>query len=418
MIPHAPTFPPELCDMVIDYLYDNEPALEACSLVCRAWLQSTRYHLFHTVRTRESIEGRGASNLSRILSKRHAKGILPNIHELRILASDSAARTELRPPIYSPKVSTQDVVRLISQLPRLQTVEICGVVLDGRYCNRGKSVTPISLDTLRLDRICCRNNLVDDLLSILRPFSDIQHLEVKTIKSSYWYLEESETRVEETLNKVSQVLPPHLRVQTLVVRNCTLGCLLLCDIMRKTPSVQTLQRLDLRIECLGDITALGALIKATGANFRTLCLDISSLNWSADVFDWKKLNLTDCPSLEAIHGMYVGPKFFHNTSTSYLNLLCTVNPSSLSLLTFRFRVNNSLSDLKVVDWKRMEMVLSRFRKLEMVGLCVQDNRIPPQNEMVECWQLLKRLLPGRVQRGVLNFQYSSPVVATDHWVPL
>jgi hypothetical protein len=39
-------FPQELIERIIDDLYDDEPSLIHCSLVCRAWLPATRYHLF------------------------------------------------------------------------------------------------------------------------------------------------------------------------------------------------------------------------------------------------------------------------------------------------------------------------------------------------------------------------------------
>lgn len=39
----------ELWDMIIDHLWDHPGALASCSLVCRAWLPSTRLHLFRQV---------------------------------------------------------------------------------------------------------------------------------------------------------------------------------------------------------------------------------------------------------------------------------------------------------------------------------------------------------------------------------
>ncbi|KAJ7704024.1 hypothetical protein B0H17DRAFT_1326736 [Mycena rosella] len=39
-------FPQELIDRILDDLHDDEPSLVQCSLVCRAWLPTTRYHLF------------------------------------------------------------------------------------------------------------------------------------------------------------------------------------------------------------------------------------------------------------------------------------------------------------------------------------------------------------------------------------
>lgn len=49
--------PAELCDMIIDYLWDDPAGLAACSLTCRSWLPAARHHLFGTVRldTPESI---------------------------------------------------------------------------------------------------------------------------------------------------------------------------------------------------------------------------------------------------------------------------------------------------------------------------------------------------------------------------
>jgi hypothetical protein len=51
--------PPELHDRIIDHLHRDRRTLSACSLVCKAWQSSSRYHLFQnaaTVRvTRDNI---------------------------------------------------------------------------------------------------------------------------------------------------------------------------------------------------------------------------------------------------------------------------------------------------------------------------------------------------------------------------
>lgn len=39
--------PAEIRDIIIDYLRDDHRSLKACSLVCHAWLDSSRYHLFY-----------------------------------------------------------------------------------------------------------------------------------------------------------------------------------------------------------------------------------------------------------------------------------------------------------------------------------------------------------------------------------
>lgn len=43
------SLPLELFDNVIDFLHDDPATLEACSLVCREWVSSSRYHLFRLI---------------------------------------------------------------------------------------------------------------------------------------------------------------------------------------------------------------------------------------------------------------------------------------------------------------------------------------------------------------------------------
>ncbi|KAI0739047.1 hypothetical protein C8Q80DRAFT_226135 [Daedaleopsis nitida] len=43
------TIPLEICYSVIECLHSSKPELARCSLVCQAWLHSTRSHLFHTL---------------------------------------------------------------------------------------------------------------------------------------------------------------------------------------------------------------------------------------------------------------------------------------------------------------------------------------------------------------------------------
>jgi hypothetical protein len=44
-----PRLPAELTDVVIDFLHDDEDGLANCSLVCKAWLPATRYHIFENL---------------------------------------------------------------------------------------------------------------------------------------------------------------------------------------------------------------------------------------------------------------------------------------------------------------------------------------------------------------------------------
>lgn len=47
--PENPTHLPELVDLIVDCLSSEKAALKSCSLVGRAWLPRSRFHLFHTI---------------------------------------------------------------------------------------------------------------------------------------------------------------------------------------------------------------------------------------------------------------------------------------------------------------------------------------------------------------------------------
>ncbi|KZT07925.1 uncharacterized protein LAESUDRAFT_88674 [Laetiporus sulphureus 93-53] len=46
----SPRLPTEICDYILDYLWDDHKTLKVCSRVTREWLPRTRKHLFHSVR--------------------------------------------------------------------------------------------------------------------------------------------------------------------------------------------------------------------------------------------------------------------------------------------------------------------------------------------------------------------------------
>ncbi|KIY62879.1 hypothetical protein CYLTODRAFT_360842, partial [Cylindrobasidium torrendii FP15055 ss-10] len=41
--------PPEICDIIIDFLHDDKPTLAACSVVAPSWTSAARYHLWRAV---------------------------------------------------------------------------------------------------------------------------------------------------------------------------------------------------------------------------------------------------------------------------------------------------------------------------------------------------------------------------------
>ncbi|KAK0443111.1 uncharacterized protein EV420DRAFT_1726542 [Desarmillaria tabescens] len=71
--------PTELCNLVIDHLHDSKPSLLACSLVCRARVPESRFHLFHKVRL-----FRDTDLFFQLLESPHATLASAHIHELDV----------------------------------------------------------------------------------------------------------------------------------------------------------------------------------------------------------------------------------------------------------------------------------------------------------------------------------------------
>lgn len=52
----APILPPELCDGIIDCLFDDRRSLKQTALTCRSWLPRSRKHLFESVKLMNDAE--------------------------------------------------------------------------------------------------------------------------------------------------------------------------------------------------------------------------------------------------------------------------------------------------------------------------------------------------------------------------
>jgi hypothetical protein len=74
--------PLELIDNIVDYLSDSPSDLRTCALVCRAWVASSRLHLFHSISIypgRRSVYARCCRLRSTI---RRCPGVALNVREL------------------------------------------------------------------------------------------------------------------------------------------------------------------------------------------------------------------------------------------------------------------------------------------------------------------------------------------------
>lgn len=165
-MPENPDVPLELWDNIIDHLWDNCKSLATCSLVCRAWLPSTRIHLFHTVMlTPFTSDGKYTEKLQAL------HRIASFIQILKIHPHPQAVNERLWPALHAMgRVHTIMLVDL-SKPPGYWGESPCE-----RFMDRLSRFPPDlirSIKKLKFGRTRLDLNRIVELLTIFRNISDL-----------------------------------------------------------------------------------------------------------------------------------------------------------------------------------------------------------------------------------------------------
>ncbi|KAI0782947.1 hypothetical protein C8Q75DRAFT_488679 [Abortiporus biennis] len=121
---------PELVDIVMDHLYNDKTSLSRCSLVCRSWLSSCRFHLFSTMSVYHtfpvSTRSEGFHAFNTVLST--PSGIGPFIRNLTLTGTSNSFHT-LGDIIVRCDASI--LLSILSKLHNLQSLKLFQLDLRG-----------------------------------------------------------------------------------------------------------------------------------------------------------------------------------------------------------------------------------------------------------------------------------------------
>lgn len=195
--------PPEICDYVIDHLHNDKKSLQACSLTCRDWVPTSRYHLHCEVYLHNLglftafrrllqaspllgpyIRALRIGNLEKVSrgdlarTRESLPAILKCLPRLQYLGGSllSKAASVLnsipcRTPVatlclqYCEFPALEDFARLFYSCPDLQTLELCGVSwTSGRSDSLPPSFDAPALRRLVLGRDVDHSSVIDLLL--------------------------------------------------------------------------------------------------------------------------------------------------------------------------------------------------------------------------------------------------------------
>lgn len=154
--------PPELSDHIIDFLHDDRRALKACSLTCRTWYPTSRYHLYRKVHL-NSLEG--CQTFIQILQSSPYLGQFARYLNLCNIAPHA--------PKYPGNASELASLwpRILPALPHVEHVDASFLTIDHSLTTLLTRNFP---RTAELTLQYCRFQSFSDLASVLLAFPSLQ----------------------------------------------------------------------------------------------------------------------------------------------------------------------------------------------------------------------------------------------------
>ncbi|TFK43061.1 hypothetical protein BDQ12DRAFT_163337 [Crucibulum laeve] len=119
---NIPRLPQDICDSIIDLLYNDRWSLSACSLVCSDWTPKAQYHFFYEIRLRLVHEFHAFHKLLTISAKH-----LANLPKNLIICFDELFpywRTADRATVYYSTAADRVLPKILLLLPNLRSLSL------------------------------------------------------------------------------------------------------------------------------------------------------------------------------------------------------------------------------------------------------------------------------------------------------
>ncbi|KAI1791714.1 hypothetical protein LXA43DRAFT_920061 [Ganoderma leucocontextum] len=392
--------PPELCDQTIDHLWDDLDALRACSLTCKDWLPSSRYHLFRNVRLRHSDD----VTRFRALIKSNPS-IAPCVRKLSLSAEyDRSAPDGVTPEDDAWVNSAAELFPMLQHVATLALARVRWHALSGRtraaFLAMFKSVRQLFLFEVSFDAS-------RDVFAFLSAFPALHELYFHAVSwatdsPSPFELDEPPPSHDEE--------PPRMQLSYLFL-DPTSSPTLVTEWLLRRPGEHSLQTIQLCWRELDSTKAVGDLLRASGSSLESLHVEFpaglsshSDGDTDTDVFR-DNLSLADNTGLRALHfgGLDVRASrtFVERRLFPWVTaMLAQVHSRHLQEVSFLLEIAD-VPDLLALDWARIDADLSReeLRGLVvMFRVCVSCERVGIEKEVK---REIGERLGGFQRRGTL-----------------
>lgn len=151
---------PELLDLVLDHLHDDRPSLQACAVVCKAWLVSCQFHLFYELNVPYCTPEADVGFEPFVEFLYDTPSIRGFVHKLTLKPDDArATEAQLRAIRRgTAKISPYLLVSICDMLPNLHSLRLfmldwCKEETSGNHpwsCNTDPNQVPSPIRPLRV----------------------------------------------------------------------------------------------------------------------------------------------------------------------------------------------------------------------------------------------------------------------------
>ncbi|TCD68630.1 hypothetical protein EIP91_010285 [Steccherinum ochraceum] len=399
--------PPELIDLIIDYLHLDKPTLQHFALASRRWLRSVRYHLFHHVRVLASPDdsSRAFGPFIHFLETHPHLGHY--IREVE-LCGNSSRRHDLDS---FAELDGEQLIPIVRRLPFLHTLILSQVYVVPPSATGSWTEFTMQLRKLVWNEIYSDCEGAQWLATIFKVYDTLHILDPIPVLT-----ETSPALMNMPADSFN--LLEHVRSLVIESRNdpMSLGKIegLMPFIMKKVASLELL----LELEEKQQVGRLEAFIKSKGESVKHLRLDIDDVQifqkQSASLMR-SGVNLTVvCPQLQSLHlclhSSY--PTEVTNDHWGYGTAVLADGPRSLRRLTIGMVTsedNPYTMDLEI-DWSQFERALLSLKDLECVRFQMEGERdgwrttAECAQPLEDCWrEYLQERLPALRARGIMRF---------------
>lgn len=387
----ARRLPPELADRTLDFLHEDILALATCSLVCRAWLPSSSYHLFRELRVRTSTAARYTVSQAINEPDYDLRAFFGFIHTLsesdRIRYSLRNLRLEADSGMGSqcPGINLETLHRILLYLPYLQDLRID--VPRIHPCSE-PALLP-QLPARRLQKLVfSRVRFSQSVVEILGWFPEIHRLVFKKI---------SDGEAISTAHAVSS----SLQIRTFLFDHPG-SYLAACEIlamMSKTLDPSTLTTLSITALCSINLPDLGEFLVHKGRHISNLRFSYDETGLGLPHPSFFPISFLHCPSLRTLNiGIHLdlnfGPAYNGILQwTGLMDMLRSTELPSLESLYINCTFHNygfSLGShqpseeeahirhgMYRLDWGKFDETMERLVSLSLTRLELQLRGSPP-----------------------------------------